>query len=183
MEITVRGKHFDVPDSVERRARAKLAKLDRYLPRLHDASVEVDISHEHAKEPRQRFYVRMLVSGSGIHLQADQHAADIGPAVDEAARAVVDQARKHKERLTGRSHLKTDKDAAPSSGAGEDERWERLARIKRFSLKPMLLQEAVSEMEMLGHEFFVYLDADEEQVGVVYRRKNGDYGVILPELP
>jgi putative sigma-54 modulation protein len=60
---------------------------------------------------------------------------------------------------------------------------QRLVRIKRFSMKPMILQEAVSEMEMLGHDFFVYLDADEDQLGVVYRRKGGDYGVILPELP
>jgi putative sigma-54 modulation protein len=183
VEITVRGKHFDVPDSVEQRARTKLAKLDRYLARLQDASVEVDISHEHAKEPRQRFCVRVLVSGSGVHLQAEEHASDVGPALDEAARAVIDQARKHKERLDSRSHLKTDKTATTSSEPPGVEKWERLARIKRFSLKPMILEEAVSEMEMLGHDFFVYLDADEEQIGVVYKRRGGDYGVILPELP
>jgi ribosomal subunit interface protein len=112
VEIVVRGKHFDVPDSVEQRARAKLAKLDRYLSRLQDAAVEVDISHEHAKEPRQRFFVRVLVIGSGIRLHAEEHASDVGPALDEAARAVIDQARKQKERLYKRSHAKGEKQAA-----------------------------------------------------------------------
>lgn len=184
MEITVRGKHFDVPDSVEQRARRKLAKLDHYLPLLHDAVVEVDIGHEPAKDSRQRYFVRVLVSGAGVHLRAEEHAADIGPAVDEAARAVVDQARRHKERLYKRSRAKGAKggiepEAAPGA---EAERWERLTRIKRFDVKPMTLQDAVSEMEMLGHAFFVYHDADEEQIAVVYRRNSGDYGVILPEL-
>lgn len=181
MEITVRGKHFDVPDSVEQRARRKLAKLDRYLPRLQDALVEVDIAHEHAKEPSQRYLVRMILSGAGFHLRSEEHAADIGPAVDEAARSIVDQARRQKERIYKRHHPRTDKDAAPLPMPADDESWKPLARIKRFHLKPMSLQDAVTEMEMLGHAFFVYHDSDEEQMAVVYQRKNGDYGVILPE--
>lgn len=184
MEITVRGKHFDVPDSVEQRARRKLSKLDHYLPLLHDATVEVDIAHEHAKEPKRRYVVRILVSGGGVHLRSEEHAADVGPAVDEAARVVVDQARRHKERLYSRSHARGAKGAAGAITDAEDEAEvaEQLARIKRFSVKPMTLQDAVNEMEHLGHSFFVYQDADEEQFAVVYRRKGGDYGVILPEL-
>jgi putative sigma-54 modulation protein len=182
VEITVRGKHFDVPESVEQRARRKLAKLDHYLPLLQDAVVEVDIAHQRAKEPRQRYVVRVLVSGGGVHLRAEEHGSDIGPAVDEAARAIVDQARRQKERLYGRSRAKGAKERAATANDGEAPSWERLARVKRFAMKPMTLQEAVSEMELLGHTFFVYHDADEEQVAVVYQRKNGDYGVIVPEL-
>ena len=184
MEITVRGKHFDVPDSVEQRARRKLAKLDHYLPLLQDAIVEVDIAHELTKDPKQRYFVRVLVSGAGVHLRAEEHGADVGPAVDEAARAVVDQARRHKERLYKRSRAKGAKDAAQPQAPsdGEAEPGERLSRIKRFAVKPMTLQDAVNDMEMLGHAFFVYHDADEGQIAVVYRRKGGDYGVILPEL-
>jgi putative sigma-54 modulation protein len=184
VEITVRGKHFDVPDSVEQRARRKLAKLEHYLPLLQDAVVEVDIAHGRAKDPKQRYVVRVLVSGAGVHLRAEEHAADVGPAVDEAARAVVDQARKHKERLYKRRSAKGAKDAVEPeiSPGAKAEPWERLTRIKHFDLKPITLQDAVSEMEMLGHSFFVYHDADEEQIAVVYLRKGGDYGVILPEL-
>jgi ribosome hibernation promoting factor len=183
VDITVRGKHFDVPDSVEQRARRKLAKLDHYLPLLQDAVVEVDIAHQPAKEPNQRYLVRVLVNGSGVHLRAEEHGADIGPAVDQAARAITDQARRHKERLYSRSHHRGTKDAIqPEAPSDAPEQWQRLGRVKRFRVKPVNLEDAVTEMEMLGHDFFVYLDAEEEQIAVVYRRKGGDYGVILPEF-
>ena len=183
MEIIVRGKHFEVPDSVEQHARRKLGKLDHYLPLLQDATVEVDIAHQRAKEPHQRYLVRVLVSGGGVHLRAEERAAEIVPAVDEAARAVVDQARRHKERLYGRARPRAVKRpaSAPASG-GDGTGWERIARVKRFAVKPMTLQEAADEMELLGHSFFVYQDADDGQFAVVYRRESGDYGVIMPEL-
>jgi putative sigma-54 modulation protein len=179
VEITVRGKHFDVPESVEQRALRKLSKLDHYLPLLQDAIVEVDISHEHSKQPGRRYSVRVLVNGGGVRLHSEEHAADIGPALDQAARAVVDQARRQKERLYSRNHGRGAKDYAPPAVVQQDR---QLARIKRFRLKPMNLQDAVEEMELLGHEFYVYFDADEEQTAVVYRRKAGDFGVILADL-
>lgn len=179
VEIIVRGKHFEVPESVEQRALRKLSKLDHYLPLLQDATVEVDIAHEHAKEPARRYSVRVLVSGGGVHLRSEEHGADIGPALDEAARAVVDQARRHKERLYSRNHGRGAKDFAPPVVV---ERGEHLSKIKRFRLKPMTLQDAVEEMELLGHSFYVYFDADEDQIAVAYRRKAGDVGVILAEL-
>ena len=184
VEITVRGKHFDVPESVHQHARRKLGKLDRYLPLLQDAVVEVDIAQQRAKEPHERYLVRVLVSGGGVRLRAEERAADITPAIDEAARAVIDQARKHKERLYGRARTRNAKEAPPAAPAsdGEPAPWERLARVKRFGVKPMTLREAVDEMELLGHTFFVYHDAGEGQFAVVYRRKGGNYGVIMPEL-
>jgi putative sigma-54 modulation protein len=178
VEIIVRGKHFDVPESVEQRAVRKLSKLDHYLPLMQDATVEVDIAHEHAKEPTKRYSVRVLASGRGVHLRSEEHGADIGPALDQAARAIVDQARRHKERLYSRSHGRGAKDFAPPVVVKRDE---QLAKIKRFRLKPMSLQDAVSEMDLLGHSFYVYFDADEEQVAVAYRRKAGDVGLILAE--
>jgi putative sigma-54 modulation protein len=183
VEITVRGKHFEVPDSVEQHARRKLGKLDHYLPLLQDATVEVDIAHQRAKEPHERYLVRVLVSGRGVHLRAVEHAAELTPAVDEAARVVIDQARKHKERLVGRARTRPAKRPAPAPSVdGDAESWEQLTRVKRFTLKPMTLREAVDEMELLGHSFFLYLDADEDRFAVVFRRKSGDYGLIVPEL-
>ena len=182
VEISVRGKHFDVPDSVEQHARRKLDKLDHYLPLLEDATVQVDIAHQRAKEPHERYLVRVLVSGRGVHLRAVEHAAEITPAVDEAIRVVIDQARKHKDRLHGRTRTRPAGRPAPTpSTDGDAESWERVARVKRFTLKPMTLLEAVDEMELLGHSFFVYLDAEEDRFAVVFRRKSGDYGLIVPE--
>lgn len=170
-----------MPDSLVERAQRKLAKLDHYLPLLRDATVEVDVAHQKAKEPSQRYLVHVLVDGSGVHLRAEEHAAKPEAALDEAAKAVTKQARRHKERLYGRSRARTKEPPLPvpevAGAAG------RIARTKRFPIKPMTVEEAMEEMELLGHAFFVYHDAEAETFAVLYRRRAGDYGVIIPELP
>lgn len=179
MDITVRGQHFEVPDSVEERARQKLGRLDHYLPLLHDAIVEVDIAHQKAKEPDQRYLVRVTVDGGGAQLRAEEHASTPEVAVDQAARVLAGQARRHKQRLYERGRNK----GAPPAFEGEIEKTARkVSRVKRFAMKPMTMDEALLEIEALGHEFFVFQHAAEGQVAVLYRRRAGDYGLIMPEL-
>ena len=185
MEIVVRGKHFDVPEHVEERARTKLVRLEHYLPALRDAAVEVDFTHEKAKEPGQRYLIRVTVSGHGVHLQADERAAKPEAAVDQAVRVLTGQARKHKERLYERGRTRTAKEAAGSAPVEPDNAAllaNRIVRVKRFAIKPMTKAEAVEQMEALAHSFYLYHDADEEQFALLYRRKDGDYGLIVPEF-
>jgi len=183
MQVIVRGKHFRVPEQIEERARAKLAKLSHYLPLLEDASVEVDLTHQKAKEPGQRYLVRVIVSGRGVHLQAEEHAAELETAVDAAARVITRQAERHKERLYRRGR-RGSKEAAVPPAEGEEtaSRPDKVARVKRFAVKPMSATEAVEQMELLGHDFFLFHDAGLERIAVLYRRRAGDYGVIIPEL-
>jgi putative sigma-54 modulation protein len=181
VDITVRGQHFEVPDSVEERARRKLGRLDHYLPLLHDAVVEVDITHERAKEPDQRYLVCVTVDGGGVHLRAEERAAALETAVDEAARALAAQARRHKQRLYERGRVKVSPEAIAEK-AGAKSSSDKVMRVKRFEVKPMTVNEAVEEMEALGHEFFVFHHAQAGQFAVLYRRRAGDYGVIIPEL-
>lgn len=190
MEITVRGKHFDVPDSVAERARRKLGRLDHYLPLLKDAVIEVDVAHQRAKEPYQRYVVRVLVNGSGVRLRAEERAAELEAAVDQAAHVVTNQARRHKERLYGRGRTKGKgstravqaSTVARSKGEEMAGTNDKVARVKRFPVKPMTVDEAAEQMELLGHDFFVFHDADAGRFAVIYRRRAGDYGVIVPEL-
>ena len=184
MEVIVRGKHFQVPPPVEERARRKFSKLSHYLPRLADAAVEVDLVHEKAKEPDERYVVRVTVSGPGIHLHAEERAAQPETAVDQAAHALTRQAERHKERLYARKRQRSPRAvrAALEPAAPEPERPERVGRIKRLALKPMTISEALEQMEGLGHDFFIYHDADEEGVAILYRRRAGDFGLIIPEL-
>ena len=185
MQVVIRGKHFRVPEQIEERARTKFGKLSRYLPMLEDAAVEVDMAHEKAKEPDQRYVVRVTVNGHGVHLQAEEHAAKPEAAVDLAAHAITRQAERHKERLYGRGRRGA-KPAAAQPAPLEDEEtrsvMEKVARVKRFAVKPMTTVEAVAQMELLGHDFFLFHDADLERIAVLYRRRAGDYGVIIPEL-
>jgi putative sigma-54 modulation protein len=193
VEITVRGKHFDVPEHVEERARRKLGRLARYLPLLEDAAVEVDLTHEKAKEPDRRYLVRVTMSGRGVHLQAEERAAQPATAVDQAAQVLGRQARRHKERLYERGRTRAPKqttgiDSSLESEMGEEGLEEEsesktpVVRVKRFAIKPMTVEEAAEQMEALGHDFFLFYDAEAEQFHLLYRRRAGDYGLIIPEL-
>lgn len=191
MEVTVRGKHFDVPDHVQERARRKFSRLDRYFPLLQDAVVEVDFAHEKAKEPDRRYVVRVTANGPGVHLQAEERAARPEAAVDQAVQVLTRQARRHKERLYERGRNRVPKEvtselAQPASPPEPEEEeaseLDKVARVKRFPVKPMTTEEAVEEMELLGHDFFLFYDAGLDQFALLYRRRAGDYGLIIPEL-
>ena len=184
MEITVRGKHYDVPHHVAERARQKLERLEHYLPLLGDASVEVDLAQEKAKEPEDRFLIHVTVSAHGVHLQAEERAAQPEAAVDLAARVLSGQARRHKERLYRRGRGKVAKETQPeppgSKGATPSSS-DPVSRVKRFSMPPMTADEAAKEMEVLGHDFYLFFNAEAGEFAVIYRRRAGNYGLILPE--
>jgi len=183
VDITVSGQHFEVPDSVVERARRKLGRLSHYLPLLHDAVVEVDIAHEKAKDPDKRYVIRVSVDGGGTHLRAEERASAPETAVDQAARVLAGQARRHKQRLYERGRAKGAPAAAPRRSRAKRAPAAKVIREKRFDVKPMSVDEAVEEMEALGHEFFVFHHDGEDQVAVLYRRRAGGYGLIIPELP
>lgn len=186
MDVIVRGKHFHVPEQIEERARTKLARLTHYLPMLEDAAVEVDLTHEKAKEPDRRYVVRVTVSGHGVHLQAEEHASEPAAAVDAAAHVITRQAERHKERLYGRGRhdQRGVKEAAarPIEQEARSSPADKVTRVKYLALKPMTTTAAIEQMELLGHDFFLFHDADLELFAVLYRRSAGDYGVIIPEL-
>ena len=192
MEVTVRGKHVDVPDRVVEHARRKLGRLDHYLPLLKDGAVEVDIARERTKEPDGRYLIHVTVHGNGVHLRAEERAAQPEAAIDLAARVLTEQARRHKQRLYGRSRSTAPKELAggdaelASSTEPEDDEdpiLEKIGKVKRFPVKPMTVEEAVEQMELLQHDFFLFMDADLRQFGLIYRRHAGDYGLIIPEHP
>ena len=182
MQVTVRGKHVRVPEQIEERARTKLAKLQHYLPLLEDAAVEVDLTHQKAKEPAQRYLVRVTVSGRGVHLQAEERAADPESAVDLAARVLSRQASRHKQRLYGRNRKAKPATKARPAAKRAKAPADSLVNVKHFAMKPMTVEEAMDEMEVLGHDFFIFHDADDERVALLYRRRAGGYGLIVPEL-
>ncbi len=182
MEVTVRGKHFDVPDHVRERAKQKFARLGHYLPVIEDASIEVDLTHEKAKEPDQRYLIRAILSGHGVPLQVQERAAQPEAAVDLAARVLSAQVRRYKQRLYERGRKQGTKASSGRSKPQAAGKLSSVARVKQFPVKPMTPEEAIEEMKLLGHEFFIFHHADLDQVTLVYRRQAGDYGLIIPEI-
>ena len=183
MDITIRGKHFDVPERVQERARDKFSRLQHYLPLLNEGVCEVDLAHEKAREPDRRFVVHVNVSGHGVHLRVEAHAADPEAAIDRAAHVLSRQAQRHKDRLYRRGRGRAPKGALPPPEATAPEgRNDRIGRVKHLALKPMTEEEAREQMEALGHDFFVFHHTDIEQITVLYRRHGKEYGLIIPEI-
>ena len=191
MDVTVRGKHVEVSEPVAERARRKLGRLDHYLPLLRDAVVEVDIAQERAKEPDRRYVVHVTVSGNGVHLRAEERAARPEEAIDRASHVLTEQARRYKQRLYERSRSPTRQEVGAEQVGSpsvmepadhESSLLDKVAKVKRFRMKPMTMEEAVEQMEALSHTFFLFLDADLGQLALLYRRGAGDYGLIIPEL-
>jgi putative sigma-54 modulation protein len=186
MEVTVRGKHFEVPADIEDRARTKLGKLDHYLPALRGAVVEADVWHEATKEPNQRFVVHVAVSGNGVHLRAEERASRLETAVDQAAHALSRQAQRHKERLYGRGRNQAEKAPAATEGVAtaeeEEPTLDKIAEVRHVSVKPMTVEEAVEQIEVLGADYLLFLEDDGRQFALLQRRQDGDYILVIPEL-
>lgn len=185
MEVTVRGKHFEVPADIEDRARTKLGKLDHYLPALRDAMVEADVWHEPTKEPNQRYIVRATVSGNGVHLRAEERASRLETAVDQAAHVLARQAQRHKERLYGRARNQVAKAPAASEGVAavddEEATLDKIAEVRHVSVKPMTVDEAVEQMGLVSDDYFLFLEDDGRQFALLQRRQDGDYILVIPE--
>ena len=188
MEVTVKGKHTAVPEQVKDYARAKVGKLDRYLPSLREAVVE--IAQEGTRSASHRYVVQVTVDSGGTYLRAEERASQPRAAIDQAVDVMARQIRRHKQRLYGRSRSTLAKEvtlrkAAPALEEPEEEEelvLGRVVRVKRFPIKPMTEEEALEQMELLGHDFFLFLDASTDQYAVLYRRRDGHYGLIIPEV-
>lgn len=189
MELVIRGKHTAVPDALKEYARKRLARLGRYLPAAREAVVE--IYREDTKSAADRFVVEVTVNSNGTLLRAEERSADPRAAVDRAADVLANQSRRLKGRLVKRSHGGAPKaaPAAEAPEAAEDEEEEdeapwpagRVVRVKRFAVKPMTEEEAIQQMELLGHNFFLFYHAAEGTYALLYRRLDGNYGLLVPE--
>jgi putative sigma-54 modulation protein len=158
----------------------KLGRLNRHLPNIIESKVE--ISEEKTKSPQQRFVVQMTIDSQGTLLRAEERGEDLFTAVDRAAEIMNRQIEHYKGKLydkgRGSSPVRSEPDdkleAAPPS--------QMVIKTKRFAVKPMSAAEAIDQMELLGHDFFLFLNAENERLNLLYRRKDGDYGLIEPEL-
>ena len=135
--------------------------------------------------------MRVTVSGGGVHLRAEERVARPEGAVDQAAHVLIEQARRHKQRLYGRGRTRLPKEVtrrladAEDSPELEDEEPDllrKIARVKRFPMKPMTIEEALEQIEIVGHDFFLFFDSDEREFSLLYKREAGDYGLIIGEI-
>lgn len=192
MELILKSRNGKVSDRQRSHIEEKLGRLDRYFEGAAQ-SITVEISSE--KRRNQNEIKRMqvtLVGDHGVILRADQSFDDLYKAVDQVHDVLQRQIMRYKGKHWRRGRLRrksgefiaSEVEQAPALVADdeqEDEEERHVVRVKEFALKPMFTDEAIEQMELLDHSFFVFRDADTSQINVVYRRKDGNYGLIAPE--
>lgn len=174
------GKNMELAPSVRSYIEKKLQKLSRHLNNIAESDIE--ITEEKTRDPENRFVAQLTVDHSGTLLRAEERGEDLFTAVDRVE-AVI---RRRIERYKGKLYDKGRGTSAVKSGFNEQSALEpagkKVVKVKRFAVKPMPLSEATEQMELLGHDFFLFLNAETSQVNLVYRRRDGNYGLIEPEL-
>jgi putative sigma-54 modulation protein len=194
MELTFRSRRVTITDSLRKYTNRKLSRLERYLPLVDEAVVELK---QEGGENARRYVVQLTVNCDGTYLRAEERGARLLPAIDAAADVLSRQARRYKEKVYhSDKHVKArqaalvGKAAEPEPEGTEEEPEEegeteivlgRVVRVKRFPVKPMSEEEAIEQMELLHHDFFLFFDADAGTYALLYRRREGDYGMIIPE--
>jgi putative sigma-54 modulation protein len=180
----VKGKNYDVPDRVREYAERKLTRLERFLDDRSDATVELSVEQHRSAEHSHIVEVTLVIDGQALRgsASAPTHRAGIDEVVDKIERRAVDY--REKLRTPGRgAGSGADRDGGTGTETTEqDDRRGQIVKVKRVDIEPMFEEDAVARMEELGHAFFVFVNAENERIGILYRRQAGDYGLIEPML-
>ncbi len=180
MELQITGKNVKLVPAVRKYIERKLGKLGRHLSDIIDYKVEV--SEEKTRSPQQHFVVQVTINSSGTLLRGEERGQDLFTAIDKVAEVMNRQIEHYKGKLYEKGRGSSLARGGFSEEAEEKQPVSRVVKVKQFAIKPMSVAEAIDQMELLGHDFFLFLNADTEKVNLVYRRKDGSYGLIEPEL-
>lgn len=175
MRYIISGKNIDITPGLKEAAENKIGKLERYFS--PDTEVQVTMSVE---KGRQKIEVTIPVKGSII--RAEQDSNDMYVSIDLVEEIIERQIKKYKTKLIDKKQSALSFSEAFLQEEPEYEETIKIVKTKRFAMKPMDPEEACIQMELLGHNFFMFLNADTNEVNVVYKRKSNSYGLIEPEF-
>lgn len=194
MDVTVQGRNIDVSEQLRATVEEKVGRLGRLLQGMDHA--EVHFFEERNPRISEKEVCEVVLAGHGHHVRAKAAAADPFTAVDQAVTKLEHQLAKLKGKLLSRSHprkhgsvnsVKADEDDTADTQDRGDERadednpdaWQpTIVKTKTFAIKPMTPEEAALQMDLLGHDFYFFTNADTDRAAVVYRRNDGDVGLI-----
>jgi len=183
MELKVTGKNIELTPQLREYIEKKLGKLSRHLPDILEAKVEV--SEEKTRSPQTRYVIQVTINSNGTILRGEERGDDFFVAIDKVADVMDRQIERFKGRRSIRKGVmptvrNPDTLVQPAPEAEEDVG--RIVKIKKFVVKPMTIDEAIEQMELLGHDFFLFLNSDGGRLNLLYRRKDKNYGLIEPEI-
>ncbi|NLZ93897.1 MAG: ribosome-associated translation inhibitor RaiA [Firmicutes bacterium] len=177
MKLLVRGRNIEVTDALKNYAEKKLSRIDKYF--TFDAEAQVTMTVE-----RGIHKVEVTAGINGMILRAEEATEDMYASIDQVVDKLERQLRKYKTRINRKARqnggLKIKNDNFEENNEEEDTL--EVVKNKRFLIKPMDVEEAILQMNLLGHDFYVFVNSELAEVNVVYRRKDGKYGLIEPTL-
>jgi putative sigma-54 modulation protein len=182
MKLTIKSRNFEVTDTVEEYVKKKMEKLNKYFDQIMDATAMIS-----AEKNRQIFEVTLQAKKAII--RAEEESNNIYTSIDRVVEKLERQIKKYKSKLYSKSigeqnksmdaQLLQDKKDEVASIEDEDI---KIVKTKKFVIKPMTSEEASLQMELLGHNFFVFNNEATDQINVIYKRKDGNFGLIEPEV-
>lgn len=176
MRITISGKNIDITEGLRTAIEEKLSKLDKYFNEDTDAYVTMSV-----EKSRQKIEVTIPVKGNII--RSEQVSSDMYVSIDLVEEVIERQLRKYRKKLVSQKQNAVDNFQKHFIEDEFDQEEEiKIVRAKKFEMKPMYPEDACVQMELLGHSFYVFLNAESDEVNVVYKRKGDTYGLIEPEL-
>jgi len=180
VELQITGKNLELSEEIRRYAQKKIGKLNRYLPSITDSKVE--ITEEKTKSPQHRFVVQVTINSKGTLLRGEERAEDLHTAIDNVASVMNHQIERYKGKLYKRGKKTSRLKGELATQLSETEGLPEIVKAKRFVVKPMFEEEAAKQMELLGHDFFLFAHAATGKLNLLYRRQDGNYGLIEAEM-
>ena len=185
LHVIVQGKNIAVTPALRNYAAEKLDRVTRYFDHVREAQVVLSVERRRGAVGRAQV-VEVTVSGDGVLLRGEEASADMYASIDLVTEKLRKQIERYRSKFIDRRRLaesrkKTAAMARARRVLRAGPRVPQIVRVKRFAMKPMTPEDAALQMELLGHDFFVFRNASTLEVNVVYKRADGNYGVIEPE--
>ena len=176
MNVQVRGRNIQVTPALKDYVEKRLSKLDKYVENYNFGEAQVTMKVE-----KESHRVEVTIPVNGMILRGEETTGDMYSSIDLVVEKLEKQVNRFKGRLSKRGRIFNDVPFVSEIQAPVDDDEPKILRNKRFNIKPMSVEEAVLQMNLLGHSFFVFSNADNDRANVVYKRKDGNYGLIEPE--
>ena len=175
MRIKITGRNIELTEGLKAAVEDKLNKLEKYF--TPDTEVNVTLSVE-----KERQKVEVTIPMKGSYIRSEQVSSDMYVSIDLVEEVIERQLRKYKNKIVDKQQAAANFQKAYLDKDYDEDEEVKIIRTKKFGIKPMYPEDACVQMELLGHNFFVFYNAETEQVNVVYKRKGNTYGLIEPEL-
>lgn len=177
MDIVVKGRHMDVNPELKAYAEEKIGKVAHILNGMA-LSTEIELYHERNRSIGEHEIAEVTLFTKGHVLRAREAGSDMRSAIDKVAAKLERQARKFKDKVVDRHAGKGVPAPAIAAEEPEGEPEPSIVKVKQVDLKPMSREEAILQLELLGHDFFLFASEDGGELDVLYRRRDGDYGLL-----